>query len=391
MSKPLKIAVVGGGPGGLLFAKLVARENPSYRIDVFEQNPSSATYGFGIVLADVALDFLESVDLPLHADLLACAEKQDTITLYHRRTAVPIRGNVFLGIPRVRLLNIMQTHAAAEGVNIEYSKRIETLDALSGYDLVVGADGVNSAVRQALQHQFAAAVEPRLNKWVWYGTTHRFNSVELIFEQTPYGIFIAHSYRYAPDRGTFVIECHPDTWKNAGLDVTTEDQSRSFCTEIFKNYLEGEELISNRSTWFNPSFVTSQRWFSGNVVLIGDALKTVHPSIGSGTRMAFEDAVALARAIKAAGGDVAKSLAAFETARRPSADGFQDAAMRSILWYETADSRQHLTPLEFAFSYMMRTGKVTVDRLRKIDPDFLAAYEAEAAARKDIALSDAGR
>ncbi len=135
-------------------------------------------------------------------------------------------------------------------------------------------------------------------------------------------------------------------------------------------YLDGDELISNRSAWFNPSFVTSKRWSSGNVVLIGDALKTVHPSIGSGTRMAYEDAVALARAVNAGGGDVGESLKAFETARRPSADGFQDAAMRSILWYETADTRQHLTPLEFAFSYMMRTGKVNLDRLRKIDPDF---------------------
>ena len=147
--------------------------------------PSSATYGFGIVLADVALDFLNTVDPDLHADLVATAERQDTITLYHRGTAVPIRGNVFLGIPRVRLLNIMQAHAAGEGVNIVYSKRIDTLDALSGYDLIVGADGVNSAVRNALQHEFPGQRRTALNKWAWYGTRHRFNSVELIFEQTP--------------------------------------------------------------------------------------------------------------------------------------------------------------------------------------------------------------
>lgn len=391
MSHSLKIAVVGGGPGGLLFAKLVARKNPRCRIDVLEQNPSSATYGFGIVLADVALDFLKNVDDGIHADLLAAAERQDMITLYHRKEPVPIRGNVFLGIPRVRLLNIMQTHAASAGVNIEYSRRIDSPDALEGYDLIVGADGVNSAIRNALQHDFQAAVEPRLNKWAWYGTRHRFDSVELIFEQTPYGIFIAHSYRYAPDHGTFVIECHPDTWKRAGLDTKSDDESRRFCGEIFSDYLDGEELISNRSLWFNPSFVTSKRWYAGNVVLIGDALKTVHPSIGSGTRMAYEDAVALARAVNAGGGDVQASLAAFEKARRPSADGFQDAAMRSILWYETADTRQHLTPLEFAFSYMMRTGKVNRDRLRKIAPDFLAAYEAEAALKVGAAPVSAGQ
>ncbi|MFN3347452.1 FAD-dependent monooxygenase [Pseudorhodoplanes sp.] len=372
-----RIAVVGGGPAGLLFAKLVARENPAYQVHVYEQNPPDATYGFGIVLADVALDFLRGIDEGLHCDLLATAERQDTITLYHRGTAVPIRGNVFLGIPRVRLLNIMQAHAQSQGVTIEYTKRIERLDALADYDLIVGADGVNSAVRNALQTDFQAVVEPRINKWAWYGTRHRFDTVELIFEQTPYGIFIAHSYRYAPDFGTFVIECHPDTWQRAGLDTKTDDESRRFCGQIFEAYLDGEELISNRSVWFNPSFVTSKRWFSGKVVLIGDALKTVHPSIGSGTRMAFEDATALAQAINSCGGDFAAGLVAFENARRPVANGFQDAAMKSILWYESADTRQHLTPLEFAYSYMMRTGKVDRERLRKIDPEFLAAYEAE--------------
>ncbi len=385
MSKALRIAVVGGGPSGLLFAKLVARENPQYRIDVFEQNPSGATYGFGIVLADVALDFLQSVDPDLHADLVATAERQDFITLHHRRTAVPIRGNVFLGIPRVRLLNIMQKHAADQGVNIVYEKRVTDPAALADYDLIVGADGVNSAIRQSLKDEFDALVEPRVNKWAWYGTRHRFDSVNLIFEQTPHGIFIAHSYRYAPDHGTFIIECHPDTWQRAGLDRMGDEESRIFCGEIFKDYLGGEGLISNRSLWFNPSFVTPSRWHVGNVVLIGDALKTVHPSIGSGTRMAYEDAVALARAVNGGNGDVAASLAEFVRARRPAADGFQDAAMRSILWYETADTRQHLTPLEFAFSYMMRTGKVNIERLRRIDPEFLAAYEAEAASRSGAA------
>jgi 2-polyprenyl-6-methoxyphenol hydroxylase-like FAD-dependent oxidoreductase len=382
MSLSLKIAVVGGGPGGLLFAKLVAQENPGCRIDVFEQNPSDATYGFGIVLADVALDFLKDIDNDLQADLQAAAERQDTITLYHHRQAVPIRGNVFLGIPRVRLLNIMQSHATSQGVNIEYAKRIASPHELSRYDLIVGADGVNSAIREALQHEFQAVVEPRINKWAWYGTRCRFDSVGLIFEQTRYGIFIAHSYRYAPDHGTFVIECAPETWKRAGLDTKSDDESRRFCSEIFSSYLAGEELISNRSLWFNPSFVTSKRWHSGNVVLIGDALKTVHPSIGSGTRMAFEDAVALAKAVNERNGDVSGSLAEFERARRPSADGFQDAAMRSIIWYETAETRKHMTPLEFAYSYMMRTGKVNHERLRRIDPSFLAAYEAEVAGRE---------
>jgi anthraniloyl-CoA monooxygenase len=373
----MKIAVVGGGPGGLLFAELVKRANPAYQIQVFEQNPADATYGFGIVLADVALRVLEGVEPELHRALVACAEAQHEIRITHRGTQVAIKGNTFLGLPRVKLLNLMQARAAAQGVAIAYARRIERLDELAGFDLIVGADGVNSAIREQLQSRFQAEKEQRLNKWVWYGTRHRFDSVELIFQDTQFGIFIAHSYRFSPQYGTFVIECHPDVWRRAALDRMTDEESRIFCADVFKQHLGGEALISNRSPWFNPSFVTARRWWDGNVVLIGDALKTVHPSIGSGTRMAYEDAIALAQAVNAKGPDVPASLAEFEAIRRARAEGFQDAAMRSIIWYETVAARKHLSPLQFAFSYMTRTGKVDYDRLRRIDPDFVAAYEAE--------------
>lgn len=373
----MKIAVVGGGPAGLLFAELVKRERPDDRILVIEQNPADATYGFGIVLADVALRVLEDVEPGLHRDLLGCAEAQHEIRITHRGSRVPIKGNTFLGLPRVTLLNIMQTRAAARGVEIAYSRRIERIEELAEFDLVVGADGVNSAIRAQMQTHFQAEKEERLNKWVWYGTPHRFDGVELIFQETPHGIFIAHCYRYGPGSGTCVIECHPDVWRNAGLDRMSDEESRTFCGAVFRDHLGGHELISNRSQWFNPSFVTSQRWSAGNVVLIGDALKTVHPSIGSGTRMAFEDAIALAEAASREAPDVHASLAAFESLRRARAEEFQEAAMRSILWYETVDARKHLSPLAFAYSYMMRTGKVDDERLRRIDPDFAAAYEAE--------------
>jgi anthraniloyl-CoA monooxygenase len=377
----MKIAVVGGGPGGLLFAELVRRENPGYQVRVLEQNPADATYGFGIVLADVALRVLEGVAPDLHRELVAVAEAQHEIQITHQGVKVPIKGNTFLGIPRVKLLNLMQKRAERLGVEIAYSHRVERVEDLAGYDLIVGADGVNSAIREQLQASFQADKEQRLNKWAWYGTRHRFDCVELIFQDTPHGIFIAHSYRYSPEFGTFVIECHPDVWRRAGLDRMSDEESRVFCADVFRDALGGEALISNRSAWFNPSFVTSRNWSSGNVVLIGDALKTVHPSIGSGTRMAYEDAIALAQAVNAKGPDVPASVAEFEAIRRSRAEGFQDAAMRSIIWYETVDTIKHLSPLEFAFSYMTRTGKVSYERLRRIDPDFLAAYEAEMQAR----------
>ena len=191
----------------------------------------------------------------------------------------------------------------------------------------------------------------------------------MIFQPTEFGTFIAHSYRFSPDFGTFVIECSPDTWRKAGLDRASDEQSRSVCGEIFRDFLEGAPLVSNRSLWFNPEFVTSREWHFSNVVLIGDALKTVHPSIGSGTRVALQDAIALAKALDDCKGDIPFTFATFERERRSGADTFQDAAMKSILWYETVDQRMHLDPVAFAYDYMIRTGRVSDERLRRLDPN----------------------
>lgn len=371
----MQIAVVGGGPAGLLFAKLAKRAEPAHRIDVFEQNPPDATYGFGVVLADVALDILAAVDPGLKAAIGAIAEFQDRITIVHKGEAIALKGNGFMGISRVRLLQAMQRNALDAGVAIHFERRVSDPAALGDYDLIVGADGVNSAVRAALNDHFQATKEARRNKWVWYATPKRLDSVGLIFQSTPHGTFIAHSYRFSPELGTFVIECSPETWASAGLDTASEEESRAFCAQVFAPYLEGAPLVGNRSTWFNPEFVTSRHWHHGNVVLIGDALKTVHPSIGSGTRVGMQDAIALAEALAGCGGDIPATLAAFERDRRGGADAFQDAAMKSILWYETVDERMNLDPPAFAYNYMKRTGRVSDERLRRIDPEFAALAE----------------
>ena len=253
---------------------------------------------------------------------------------------------------------------------------------LQGYDLIVGADGVNSAVRTALNDHFRAAKEPRLNKWVWYATPKRLSSVGLIFQDTKFGTFVAHSYRFSPELGTFVIECSPETWRKAGLDSASDEQSRSLCADIFRDFLEGAPLISNRSLWFNPEFITSRNWYYKNVVLIGDALKTVHPSIGSGTRVALQDAIALAKALQDCRGDVPSTFETFRRERKGGADTFQSAAMKSILWFETIDERMHLDPVPFAYDYMMRTGRVNNERLRRMDPEF-----AELMDQHNLALS----
>lgn len=370
-----RIAVVGGGPAGLLFAKLARQADAAHHVDVFEQNPADATYGFGVVLADVALDILAAVDPGLRTAIGDIAEFQDRITIVHKGEAVALKGNGFMGISRVRLLRAMQANALDAGVSIHFERRVSDPAALGDYDLIVGADGVNSAIRDALNDHFQAVKEPRRNKWVWYATPKRLDSVGLIFQSTPHGTFIAHSYRFSPELGTFVIECSPETWVSAGLDEASDEDSRAFCAQVFAPFLEGAPLVGNRSGWFNPEFVTSRHWHHGNVVLIGDALKTVHPSIGSGTRVGMQDAIALAEALAACGGDIPRTLATFERNRRGGADEFQDAAMKSILWYETVDERMDLDPPAFAYNYMKRTGRVSDARLRRIDPEFAALAE----------------
>lgn len=371
----MRIAVVGGGPAGLLFARLVKRADPAHQVEVFEQNPADATYGFGVVLADVALDILDPVAPDLRAGIAGLAEFQDRITLVHKGVPIALKGNGFMGISRVKLLQLMQRSALEAGATIRFGTRVATPDLLAGYDMVVGADGVNSAVRTALNEHFGATKEPRLNKWVWYATPKRLDSVGLIFKETEFGTFIAHSYRFSPELGTFVIECDEPTWRRAGLDRADDEESRALCARLFEDVLVGAPLVSNRSPWFNPEFVTSHQWHHGNVVLIGDALKTVHPSIGSGTRVALQDAMALAAALEVHGDDVAATFAAFETSRRGGAESFQDAAMRSIRWYETVDERMHLDPVAFAYDYMMRTGRVSDERLRRLDPEFADLVE----------------
>jgi anthraniloyl-CoA monooxygenase len=376
----MKIAVIGAGPAGLYFSLLQKKRDPSLDIRVFEQNRADATYGWGVVFSDIGLAFLERADPEFFAEFTAGHEKCDYMEVVHRGTHVQIEGNHFSRTARIDMLNTLQRACERVGVPVEYGRRIEDVRPIAAeVDLLVAADGGNSAVRGQYAEHFLPSFEKRRNKFAWYGTRQRFHPVSLIFRETPHGVFIAHSYQYSPDLSTFLIEVSPETWAAAGLDRASEDESRRACAEVFRAELGAHELLSKRSRWFEANIVKNERWTHQNIVLIGDALRTVHFSLGSGTRMAMQDAIALHRALTDHSASLPEALAAFEAARRPASSSFQAAAARSLDWYENVAAKLDLDPVSFAYDYMLRTGHVSHDDLKQRAPHFAAAVERLAA------------
>jgi 2-polyprenyl-6-methoxyphenol hydroxylase-like FAD-dependent oxidoreductase len=370
----MKFAIVGGGPGGLFFAYLLKKARPEHEFTVFEQNPADATYGWGVVFSNVAMSFIKDTDQAFYQRFVADHEGCDYLEIVHRDTHVQLYGNHFSRTSRIRLLETLQGACREVGVELKFGVRIDDSAGLTGFDAVVAADGVNSAVRGAPVAAFTPRITERRNLFAWYGTRQLFHPVSLIFRDTPRGVFIAHAYQYSRDLSTFLIEASPEAWCSAGLDRMSDEESRAFCEQVFARDLGGNRLLSNRSSWFRARIVEAGQWHHGNVVLIGDALRTVHFSLGSGTRMAMQDAVALCDAFRA-DDDVPRAFAAFERARGDASRQFQDAAARSLDWYETVDRKMGLDPVAFAYDYMRRTGRITDDQLRIRNPTLMAAYD----------------
>jgi anthraniloyl-CoA monooxygenase len=373
----MKIVVIGAGPAGLYFSLLAKKSNPEHDIQVFEQNPKGATYGWGVVFSDVGLSCIQEADPDFFREFTANHERCDYMEVVHQGTHVQIHGNHFSRTARVDMLKILQDACEREGVRIEYGRRVDDVEALAAQvDLVIASDGGNSAVRTQFAEHFKPSFEKRRNKFAWYGTHQRFHPVSLIFRPNEHGTFIAHAYQYSPQLSTFLVEVDPDTWKRAGLDAMSEEDSRHYCAQVFRHDLGSSDLLTNRSLWFEANIVKNERWTHRNIVLLGDALRTVHFSLGSGTRMAMQDAIALHQAIRTHQRDIPAAFAAFEALRRPASTSFQGAASRSLDWYENVDSKLHLDPVSFAYDYMRRTGQVSHDDLKARDPRFAAAYEA---------------
>ncbi len=371
----MRIAVIGGGPGGLYFAYLWKKRHPEAQIDLFEQNPAGATWGFGVVFSEQALEFLRADD-PDTVDAIAPRmESWKNITLNLRGESVEIDGVGFSSIGRLDLLKILQARVRAVGVEPRYDTTIRSVDELDGYDLIVAADGLNSLVRRSFETEFGASVSHSTNKFAWYGTSKRFETLSQTFVQTGLGAFNAHHYRYAPDMSTFLVECDSATWQRYGFADKTIEQSQAICEQVFASTLDGHRLVSNKSVWRNFPWIWNERWSFGNMVLIGDALHSAHFSIGSGTRLAIEDAIALVKAMEAVT-DIPAALERYQSERKPIVQKLVKAARTSADWYEKFPEHMQLGLMDFAYCYITRSGRIDDARLRAMSPAFMARYEA---------------
>lgn len=372
----MRIAVVGGGPAGLYFALLMKRDWPELTVDVFERNQPDDTFGFGVVFSDQTLDTFKAADSESYAAIRDNFAYWDDIEIHFKGDTFRVPGNGFCGCSRRSLLMLVQARARELGVNLHFGEEIADIEMLKReYDLVVGADGINSRVRENWRERFQPQTDLRPNHFTWMGSTRPFDAFTFFFKETEHGLFIAHCYQYEAGRSTWVLETGPETFAKAGLGAMDEAQSAVFLEGIFAEELQGHRLITNRSLWRNFPMIRCRNWVVENVVLIGDAKATAHFSIGSGTKLAMEDAIALHRAMGQAKLDVAAGLKLFETQRREEVEKTQHAADVSLVWFEELKRFWDFEPLRFAFGLMTRSKAITYDNLALRAPEMVSAVD----------------
>ncbi|MDX1648093.1 MAG: FAD-dependent monooxygenase [Longimicrobiales bacterium] len=439
----MRILVAGGGPSGLYFSILMKRADPSHEIVVVERNRPDDTFGFGVVFSDATIAEVEDADPETYRAVTDHFVRWDDIDVHYRGEVLRSTGHGFSGMSRQTLLTVLQEEACELGVDLRFETEIPGLEGKwdrAAWDLVVAADGVNSTIRQQMARRFEPTVDWRPNRFVWLGTTKPFHAFTFYFKEDEHGLWRVHAYQYEPGRSTFIVECTEETWSSAGMDRATESDTLAFCSDLFAEELEGHELIPNKSVWRSFPTVRCERWAVDNVVLIGDAAHTAHFSVGSGTRMGMLDAIALRDALAAGsarlpggapgggprgggargGGarpgshaaresgerrahgdgaaseegrgpgaervaDAAAALRTYEEARRPAVESLQRAAQASLEWFEATERYMDLDPVQFTFTLLTRSLRITHEDLRIRDPDFLArvdAWTAETAAEQ---------
>ncbi|WP_230530847.1 bifunctional salicylyl-CoA 5-hydroxylase/oxidoreductase [Microvirga roseola] len=370
----MKTAIIGGGPAGLYFAILMKKLRPEAEITVYERNRADETFGFGVVFSDATLDNFEKHDLPSYQRITREFAYWDDIAIHFKGSEHRIGGNGFCGCSRRTLLLILQDRAAELGVKLRYDVDVDDESLFSDADLVVVADGINSRFRDRYAEHFQPEVDLRPNKFAWMGSTRPLDAFTFIFQETEWGPFIAHAYQYEANRSTWVFETDPETFARAGLDRMSELESAALMERIFGWFLNGHKVLTNRSIWRNFPMIRNKRWVMGNKVLLGDAKASAHFSIGSGTKLAMEDAIALYEAFRR-DSTVEGALSLYETGRREEVEKTQHAADVSLVWFEHVARFWDFDPVQFAFGVMTRAKAITYDNLRLRAPDFVEAVD----------------
>ena len=371
----MKIVSIGGGPAGLYFALLMKKADPAHDVAVVERNRADDTFGFGVVFSDATLEGFGEADRETYEEISKSFAHWDDIDIHYRGEVLSSTGHGFSGMSRQLLLDILQRRCAALGVTLEFEKEVADPDAYRDADLILAADGVNSVVRARHAEHFRPQIDWRPNKFVWLGTTYPYPAFTFIFKESEHGLWRVHAYRYDQSMSTFILETTEATWRRAGLDQADEDQTLAFAERLFAAELQGHRLLKNRSLWRSFPTVRNGCWHHGNIVLVGDAAHTAHFSIGSGTKLAMEDAIALALALQRHA-EVKTALVAYEEERRPEVEALQRAAQVSLEWFEETE-RYHgrLEPPQFAVSLLTRSLRVTHDSLRLRDPAFVSKVD----------------
>jgi len=378
MPKPLKIAVVGGGPGGLYLALLTKKARPDWQIDVYEQNRADDTFGFGVVFSDETLEEFLSRDAESYAAIKDAFAYWDDIIIRYKGREMRCGGNGFAGCSRLALLQILQRRCEDVGVAIHYQTPVDDLSRLSDCDVIVGADGINSRIREMFKEHFQPSLSLKANKFAWLGSTRPLEGFTFFFKQTEHGLICAHTYQYEPGHSTWVMETSPQTWEALGFDKLGEEESARKLETIFAEELEGHPLITNRSLWRNFPRIFCEQWWHKNIVLLGDAKATAHFSIGSGTKLAMESAIALSDALIAHGDEsVEAAFRAYDKARRTEVQITQHNADVSLAWFEHMERSNDMKPMQFAMVVMCRAKSITWDNLLIRDEAFVRAFEDE--------------
>ncbi|CCQ17505.1 putative bifunctional hydroxylase/oxidoreductase [Rhodococcus sp. AW25M09] len=380
----MRIAIVGGGPGGLYFAALAKQLDPSHRIDVWERNAPDDTFGFGVVFSDETLGSIEGADAVVHTEMERRFARWTDIDVEIDGRSYTVGGQGFAAMSRKELLAILQQRVAELGIEVQYRTEAPDTDVLrASYDLVIACDGLNSAVRTRYADAFRPTLDRRDNKYIWFGTDKVFEAFQFLVRHTEFGTMQIHGYPYSDQGSTFIVEMHEDVWRRAGLDAT-EDQhlppgvSDTYAAErireIFADDLGGHEILTNNSKWLSFQTVRNERWFDDNVVLLGDAAHTAHFSIGSGTKLAMEDALALAACVHEHS-DIADALAAYQVERKPVVESTQRAAQASLEWFENIGLYADQEDTQFVFNLLTRSRRITFENLGERDEEFAALVQ----------------